>query len=111
MSEKKTLRKQLLETPKREWDKTLSGVKGVYVLPSRRKHESGYACMDFVAEFGKNKPMVGFGGFTDDVSFTGSHFRMDCVSPGIIHIWNPYYTFSVSHDLSSIDFTEEKTRA
>ena len=103
-------RKELLSVPKREWDETLYGVSGVYVIPSRRKHASGFACMDFVATFKENgKPRVRFGGSCDDVSFRGSDFRMDCDYPsGIIHIWNTNSTFWVSRDISSIYFTEEK---
>lgn len=101
-------RKELLEVPKRDWKQILHGVSGVYVIPSGRKHESGYACMDFVATFQKKKEKVRFGGGCDDVSFMGTHFRMDCDWPSrIIHIWNSHGTFSVSTDISSIDFVEE----
>lgn len=103
-------KKEFLAIPRRPWDERLTGVIGVYVLPSRRKHDSGWACMDFVAEFADgNKPMIRFGGRCDDVCFIGKHFRMDCTYPhGIIHIWCAYdRTFSVSCDLSSIDFKEE----
>lgn len=100
-------RKELLSIPKRKWDKTLHGVTGVYVIPSGRKHDSGWACMDFVAEFSDDRRMVRFGGGCDAVSLIGSNFRMDCEHPSrIIHIWS-LKTFSVSHDLSSIDFREE----
>ena len=102
-------RKELLAFPKRKWDETLHNVSGVYVIPSRRKHESGWACMDFVAEVSANSslPMIRFGGGCDDVRFKGDRFRMDCEYPsGIIHIWN-YKPFSISHDLSSIDFIQE----
>lgn len=103
-------RKELLQLPKRKWDEELKGVSGVYVIPSGRKHYSGWACMDFVAEFRDNRPMVRFGGGCDDVSFWGYHFRMDCDHPSrIIHIWNSNGTFTVSCDISSITFTEEQT--
>lgn len=100
---------ELLAVPKREWNETLTGVAGVYVIPSARKHDSGFACMDFVAEFkGGEKPLIRFGGGCDDVAFIGSHFRMDCLHPQrILHIWNRN-TFKISHDLSSIDFIEEE---
>lgn len=101
-------RKALLSIPTRKWDETLSDVSDVYVIPSGRKHESGWACMDFVATFkGRERPMVRFGGRCDDVSFYGSHFRMDCLHPQrIIHIWNTY-PFSITSDLSSINFVED----
>ena len=103
-----TRREELLSAPKRKWDDTLHGVDEVYILPSRKKHDSGYACMDFIAGFSKNKPMVRFGGGCDDVRLKGNHFRIDCEYPSrIIRIWNDRTSFSISHDLSSIDFVEE----
>ena len=104
----KMTKKEFLSIGKRPWDEKLTGVRGVYVLPSRRKHESGWACMDFVAEFmDDRRPMIRFGGGCDDVSFVGAHFNMDCTYPrGIIHIWNRR-SFTISCDLSSIHFTEE----
>lgn len=103
-------RKELLAVPAREWNEPLHNVTGVYVIPSRRKHESGYACMDFVAEFHRGeRPMVRFGGCTDSVAFCGANFQMDCTYPhGIIRIWS-WKPFSVSSDLSSIYFREEKS--
>lgn len=103
----KYTRKELLAVPKRQWHHILLDVSGVYVIPSGRKHDSGYACMDFVAEFkDKEKPLVRFGGGCDDVSFEGTHFRMDCLHPSrIIRIWNKK-GFIISSDVSSIIFTE-----
>ena len=55
----KYTRKELLAIPKRNWNEMLCDVSGVYVMPSGRKHDSGWACMDFVAEFkDREKPMV-----------------------------------------------------
>ncbi len=102
----KMTKKDFLAIPCRKWDEKLTGVRGVYVLPSRRKHESGWACMDFVAVFDDGRPMIRFGGGCDDVSFVGEYFNMDCTYPhGIIHIWS-HRRFTISCDLSSIHFTE-----
>ena len=101
-------KKELLSIPKRKWYETLSGVSGVYVIPSRRKHDSGWACMDFVAEFSNDRPMVRFGGGCDVVNFVGEDFRMDCTYPhGIIHSFR-CGRFSITHDISSIDFQAEE---
>ena len=101
-------RKELLAISKREWDEVLHGVTGVWVVPNRRKHESGWECMDFVASFkDKEKKLVRFGGYCDDVQLKGGSFRMDCDYPsGIIHIWS-YYPFTITSDLSTIKFIEE----
>lgn len=99
-------RKELLAVPKRKWNEELKDVSGVYVIPSNRMHDSGYACMDFVAE--TSSGLVGFGGGCDSVSFDGGHFRMDCIYPsGIIRIWNRQ-KFSISNDHSSIIFLESQ---
>lgn len=97
-------RKELLDVPRREWDDEIVAT-GVYVFPSRRKHESGFACFDFVADTENGK--VRFGGICDDVSFAGEHFRMDCIlNPTVIHIWNSREKFKITRDISSISFIE-----
>lgn len=97
-------RKELLAVPKRKWDEALVAT-SVYVIPSGRKHESGYAQMDFVAVT-EDGEKVGFGGVCDDVAFEGNHFKMDCLHPSrIIRIWNRE-PFIVSKGISSIDFIE-----
>jgi hypothetical protein len=101
-------RKELLSLVKRKWDDILHGVKGVYVIPSRRKHDSGWACMDFVAVM-SDGTMIRFGGSCDDVSFRGNCFRMDCdYESKCLHIWNCRNTFSISADISSINFIEQE---
>lgn len=101
-------KKEFLAIPKREWNNVLREVWGVYVIPNGRTYKSGWGCMDFVAEFKDGREMVRFGGICDDVSFCGSHFRMDCLYPGgIIHIWS-WSTFSVSCDVSRINFIEDR---
>lgn len=101
-------REELIKAPQRKWNEELHGVSGVYVIPSRRKHDSGWACMDFVAQ--TKDGFVRFGGGCDDVSFEGKHFRMDCdFESKLIHVWNKN-KFTISHDLSSIEFIEEITK-
>ena len=97
-------RKELLAVPKRKWDEELTEVSAVWVIPSRIKHDSGFACMDFVAETPTG--LIRFGGGCDDVSFIGSHFKMDCdYKTKLIRIWNRC-KFTITFDLSSIDFVE-----
>lgn len=99
-------REQLLQCPKREWDKHIEHAIGVYVIPTRKKHDSGYAIMEFVAETDSGEK-IRFGGCCDDVSFEGEHFRMDCdFESKLIHIWNRY-KFTITDDVSSISFVEE----
>lgn len=103
-------RKELLQAEQKKVGEDLKRVVGVWVLPSGRKHDSGWAKMDLVAEVshGNETKRVRFGGYCDDIVFEGSHFRMDCDYPSrIIHVWNPR-KFSVSGDGSSVYFTEER---
>jgi hypothetical protein len=79
------------------WREPLKNLDGLYILPLRRKHDSGYNCIELVAEFRDGRPMVRIDNGTDDICFEGSHFRMDCDN-GIFHIWNnrPFQMHGVS---------------
>lgn len=99
-------RKELLAAKPRKWDEELHNVMSVYVIPSRRKHDSGYAIMDFVAVT-RNGDYIRFGGCCDDVRLKGEHFRMDCdFKSKLLRIWNDEKSFTVTKDLGTIDFIE-----
>ena len=99
-------RSELLSVPARDWDGDIRHAIGVYIIPSRRKHDSGYAIMDFVAVI-KGGQMIRFGGCCDDVSLRGQNFRIDCeYGSKLVHVWNRF-PFTITRDLSSIDFIEE----
>ena len=101
-------RKELLSVPAREWNEELHGVNSVWLIPSGRKHESGWACMDFVAswQYPENK-LVRFGGACDSLELAGDHFVIDCDWPSrIIHIWSQY-PFTVEGGISSITLRAE----
>lgn len=99
-------RKELLDCPLRDWDGDIKHAVGVYIIPTKKKHESGYAIMSFVAEIEGGK-RIRFGGCCDDVSLNGNNFRIDCdFKTKLVHIWNRH-RFTITHDLSSIDFIEE----
>lgn len=103
----KLSRKYLMSIPKRDCDQRIKDATGVFVIPSRKKHDSGWACMDFVAT--TEDGMIRFGGNCDDVSFEGRHFRMDCdFDTKLLHIWNTYSKFTISADMSSIYFIEQE---
>lgn len=114
-----TRRQELLAVPARKWGEVLHNVGAVYIIPSRRKHDSGFMCMDFVAcEMGKDgritNKKIRFGGYTDVVNLHGvipglsqMGFNIDCEPGGIIRIFTFQKPFSVSEDLSSIDFRIE----
>ena len=84
----------------------LKRVSSVYIIPNRRKHDSGYNCMDMVATL-EDGTQYRIAGSCDDIAFYGKHFRVDCEYPSrIIHVWNSYGSFKV-YGNSSINFEEE----
>ena len=95
----------------RECDEVLFGVQSAYIIPNRRKHDSGWECMTIICTFKElSKVPVRFSQTTDDIAFYGGHFRMDCCYPsGIIHIWNSSRTFKVN-GWSSVNFEEEEKK-
>lgn len=100
-----TLKQDLYDVARRrEWDERLTRVNGAYIIPN------SYGCFDIIAYCKKNDDDIEYilcGGGCDDISFEGTHFRMDCMYPsGVIRVWNRR-TFSISDDLSSISFEEE----
>jgi len=102
-------REEFKAIPKRDWKEDITDVYGVYILPSGRKHESGWAIMDFVA-VKKDGNKIGFGDCCDDIVLEGSHFRIDCDHPSrLLHIWNRY-GFTVKSGLSSISLVENDRR-
>ncbi len=87
---------------RREWDERLTGVTGAYIIPNGNEHDSEFGCFNIIAYCRDDDG----GGGCDDISFEGTHFRMDCMYPsGVIRVWNRR-TFSISDDLSSISFEE-----
>lgn len=114
-----TLRQELLAVPKRKWDEVLHNVGAVYIIPSRRKHDSGYMCMDFVAcrmdKSGRiTNDKIRFGGGCDVVNLLGldyanRNFSFDC-EEGVLRIFTFSKPFMVTRDLSSVDFSIEEYR-
>ncbi len=98
----------LVSIPRRKWDEEIHNVSGVYVLPRDEIHGSGFSLMDFVAEQFQTGNLIRFGGCCDAVSLVGTHFHIDCL-PGskVVRIWNRN-PFTISWDLSDIDFTENE---
>lgn len=104
-------KKDLLSSPRREWDKTIKDACSVYIIPSGKRHDSGYCCMDMVAIINGTGKKIRFGGCCDSIQLTGDSFRIDCEHPSrIIRVWNNSGdgTFSISHDLSDIRFIQNK---
>lgn len=97
-------KEELLSAPKRKWDTVLENIAGVYLIPNGEQHDSGYNCIDFVAE--SNEGLFRCGDGTDAIHLLGEYFSVDCLYPsGIIHIWSRA-KFIITEDLSSVDLIE-----
>jgi len=81
-------RKQFESLPNREWDEDIGLFNSFVILPTRRKHCSGYGIMDFVACRGM-KPVCRLSGCTDDLNLIkGNRWNMDMLFKSkLLHIW------------------------
>ena len=96
--------------PMRKFDEIIC-TKDIYILPTRRKHHSGYACMEFVAKK-PNGEFVRLGGCADVAVFYSWKFKLDCLYPSkIIHLFSSDYVFIKDYGFSDIFvYNEEKAR-
>lgn len=104
-------KKELLAIPMREkWNTPVEGVDGVYIIPTAKKHESGYSCIRLVAywndsEAGERK-YIGCGYYCDVIELKGLGFRIDASLPNrIVHIFN-FKKFSITEEISSLSLVE-----
>lgn len=90
-----TFKEKLLAAPEREnRTDTIKNVSSLYVIPTKRKHESGFNCMVYVAcvknEDGTDS-LVRYSGDSDVLWCVGEGDRfslsMDCVD-GVIHLYD-----------------------
>jgi hypothetical protein len=68
--------------PREKWDSEVEFA-GLVVLPSRKIHDSGYRCMDFVAIGKDHKPVCRLSGCSDVIHIDGIG--------GLGHRWNEKY--------------------
>lgn len=68
----KMSKKDFLDVPKREsFDAKVELFNSLVVIPTRRKHDSGFMCMDFVAVNGKDEPICRLSGCSDVIHLDG----------------------------------------
>ncbi len=105
-------RKELLALPERDWDKETI-YDSIAVVPSGKKHDSGYAEIVIVGFDIDSKKPVEIASYCDDINYCfpeGVHvephdktvLRTDMFYPsGITHVWSRDYDFRVGSSLSS----------
>ena len=107
-------RKEFEQVPYREsWD---SEVKcwSLIILPTRRKHSSGYRCMDFVAVDKSNYPICRCSGCSDVINLnyfteqtqTQTDWNIDCLyKSGLLRLFSFRGEFYVGAALSNMILT------
>ena len=113
-----SLRQELLSALKRKWDEVLTDVECLYFIPNRKKHESGYECINIVAvDYSGEKHLCGRRcdhiNLNDNSGFASwlGALNLDCIYPsGIIraYLFSDDMAFRVGTDLSSIYISIER---
>lgn len=105
--------------PYRKWDDPPIEFTSLVIVPSRKKHESGYNMMSFCA-IDHGKPIAMLGGCSDVMHIEGiggygewiencpkyskcKSWCIDCLPCGYLHIWCSGYKLKASAGLSDFD--------
>lgn len=104
-----TKREFFKQVPMRKFDEIIC-TREIYILPTRRKHDSGYACMELIAEK-PNGELVKIGGYADVAVFEKRwKFKIDCLYPSrIIHLFSCDYVFIDRNNGSDILIHDEES--
>ena len=120
--------------PKRQFGEDIGNFDSLIILPTRRKHDSGYRCMEFVAIKGE-QPVCRMGGGSDVIHLLGldgfnrfggndskklfirrtenvtfnAIFRIDCLPCGLLRIFC-CYRLKAGQDLSSFELYVDETK-
>jgi|TARA_Y100000310_G_scaffold221497_1_gene223068 hypothetical protein len=65
-------RKDFEALPMREWNEDIGAFRSLVILPTRRIHDSGYVCMDFVAVDDNAEPICRLSECSDVVHIGGT---------------------------------------
>jgi len=98
-------RKEILDCPTRYWNET-SVYRCLIIIPTGKKHDSGWACMYIVGEKHNGDREI-CATHCDDINWKnpkGLEMRTDMgYTSKSIHIWSNTAGFKVSESLSSMD--------
>lgn len=98
--------------PRFDWKQTEIKFDDLVIIPTARKHDSGYRCMEYCAV--KNgKPIGIFGGSSDVMHLDGiggyrKPWKIDCLPCGYLHLWCSGYKMKASGCLSDFKIYTEK---
>jgi hypothetical protein len=126
-------RKEFEALPCREWNEDIGEFNSMVILPKRKKHDSGYRCMDFVAVKNDNTTLCRLSGCSDVIHIDGiggygdnwlnkyttvpklippSGWSIDCLpKSGLLRIWPSSNKMICGLPLSSFEvYAKEKTK-
>lgn len=100
---------ELRKLPVRDWQEDSKVYRSLMIIPSGKKHDSGYALMYIIGTDEKLEP-VEIAAACDDINWQDLDglpnwaLRTDMYYPGgIVHFWSPSHNFRVGCSLSSTD--------
>ena len=112
------------DIPRFDWKQTEIEFDDLVIIPTARKHDSGYRCMEYCAV--KNGEPIGvFGGYSDvmhldgiggygkwkntiPTTFDRKAWSIDCLPCGYLHLWCSGYKMKASGCLSDFEIYTEK---
>lgn len=96
-------------------DEELPLFDGIYILPTNRKHDSGYKIMYIVGHYAKEDKYYLLDTYCDVVNFGYlvrelKELNIDILDNGIIHCWSNYQLIKSGYRVSSctFDFVDRK---
>ena len=103
MERNMTRRQELLNAPKFTGNENLDDCRELWIIPTRRKHESGYNCMIIIVGYMDNgeEKYVRCEGYIDHLwgndlnPKSYSTFSIDC-DDGVLHLYHYGHSFKVS---------------
>jgi len=119
----KMTKEDFKKIPYREHGTNIGLFRSLVIIPTRRKHESGWMNMDFVAVDDNNEPICKFGGCSDVLHLDGiggygefdfdgfslpsmikpKSWRIDCLPCGYLRLSSRYNLGTEELDLSDMD--------
>jgi hypothetical protein len=86
-------------------------IDGIYILPTRRKHDSGYKVMEIIVHTVDDKfynidticDVVDFESYWNNIKISDLHIDID-PNNNLIHLWSFKQYFKVIHNMSNCSF-------
>ena len=106
-------KKKLLKSPVRKWDDTSNTYDSILLVPTGKKHESGFMHIAIIGvTYKENKEEYEICGYPDDITFEfPKEVRMDCFYPqGVLRYHECDGFFKVGLSLSTMTIYYKRGR-